>query len=294
MGGCRPAGCPWLSSEWVSPMRPTLAFSDPGPTPPPPTFVSSEHLRGLCPGADGPPRGPPGKWREGRPGYPRRARPRQLRPGRRLGSGWPWCRASSRLPPADRASGCRPQCFMERERPRAEEARVSGPPSSLHPLPWAPRGCSHSPSIPLQGDNNEGDPGCVGSPGLTGAPGLPGQRGEEVRAEPSPGLDPEVAGVSTSMTLSSRGQFPSCQKSSRALRWLPASLGSLSGAFEALGHRRPALLWPHLLSWHRASSQLWAPGHSSSPGLAASSACNSPPRPAPSPLQPFAHISPSR
>ncbi|KAJ8781039.1 hypothetical protein J1605_001082 [Eschrichtius robustus] len=44
------------------------------------------------------------------------------------------------------------RCFMERERPRAEEAR---------------------------GDNNEGDPGCVGSPGLPGAPGLPGQRGEE-------------------------------------------------------------------------------------------------------------------
>lgn len=99
--------------------------------------------------------------------------------------------------PADRASGCRPQCFTERERPRAEEARVSGPPSSLHPPPRAPWGFSHSPSIPLQGDNGEGDAGCAGSPGLPGAPGLPGQRGEEVRAGPLPGLDPEAAGVST-------------------------------------------------------------------------------------------------
>uniref|UniRef100_A0A452FV55 Collagen alpha-1(XVI) chain n=1 Tax=Capra hircus TaxID=9925 RepID=A0A452FV55_CAPHI len=51
------------------------------------------------------------------------------------------------------------QCFMERERPRAEEAR---------------------------GDNHEGDPGCAGSPGLPGPPGLPGQRGEEVRAWAGP------------------------------------------------------------------------------------------------------------
>lgn len=75
---------------------------------------------------------------------------------------------------------------MERERPRAEEARVSGPPSSPRLLPRVPRGCSHSPSIPLQGDNHEGDPGCAGSPGLPGPPGLPGQRGEEVRAWAGP------------------------------------------------------------------------------------------------------------
>lgn len=46
MGGCRAAGCHWLSSEWVSPMRPTLAFSDPGPTPPPP--FSHQSICGDC------------------------------------------------------------------------------------------------------------------------------------------------------------------------------------------------------------------------------------------------------
>lgn len=95
-------------------------------------------------------------------------------------------RAPQLTPDADWASGCRPQCFMERERPRAEEARVSGPPSSPRLLPRVPRGCSHSLSIPLQGDNHEGDPGCAGSPGLPGPPGLPGQRGEEVRAWAGP------------------------------------------------------------------------------------------------------------
>ena len=63
---------------------------------------------------------------------------------------------------------------------------MSGPPSSPRLLPRVPRGCSHSPSIPLQGDNHEGDPGCAGSPGLPGPPGLPGQRGEEVRAWAGP------------------------------------------------------------------------------------------------------------
>lgn len=58
---------------------------------------------------------------------------------------------------------------------------MSGPLSSPRLLPRVPRGCSHSPSILLQGDNHEGDPGCAGSPGLPGPPGLPGQRGEEVR-----------------------------------------------------------------------------------------------------------------
>lgn len=33
-----------------------------------------EHLWGLCPGAEGPPSGPPAERREGRPGHPRRAR----------------------------------------------------------------------------------------------------------------------------------------------------------------------------------------------------------------------------
>lgn len=144
--------------------------------------------------------------------------------------------------PADRASGCPPQCFMEREHPRAEEARVSGPPSPHHLPPAASWGCSHSPSIPLQGDNGEGDPGCAGSPGLPGPPGLPGQRGEEVRAEPSPGLESPQARPSVP-----EGSFIPSES-------LPGpSGGSLTGspmgAFEALGHRPPftALSSPALL-----------------------------------------------
>lgn len=54
-----------------------------------------------------------------------------------------WVQGELLAAPADRASGCRPQCFTERERPRAEEARVSGPPSSLHPRP-EPHGASHT------------------------------------------------------------------------------------------------------------------------------------------------------
>lgn len=123
-----------------------------------------------------------------------------------------------------------PQCFIGQERPRAEEARVSGPSSSLHPCPGppgsSPRAHSHHP-YPLQGDNSEGDPGCAGSPGLPGPPGLPGQRGEEVR----PGRALICAGAPRS-----RGQFHSRQRSSWALQWLPVSWES----FRVLGGLRSA------------------------------------------------------
>lgn len=54
-----------------------------------PPFPSSEHLWGMCPGADSPPSGPCGKRTEGRSGHPWCARLRQLCLGRRLGSGHP-------------------------------------------------------------------------------------------------------------------------------------------------------------------------------------------------------------
>lgn len=94
--GGLPGGVPWLSSGWGSPIRPALASWDSCPTAL--SFFLSEHLRGLRPGADSPPGGIPGKRREGRPGYPRRTRPGQLCPGRRLGSGVAWCGESTRLP----------------------------------------------------------------------------------------------------------------------------------------------------------------------------------------------------
>ena len=91
--GVQSAGHPGLGSEQpCPPSSPSWPFSGPGPTTLP---FSSEHLRGLYPGQDGSRGGPHGKRREGRPGHPRRARPRQLHPGRRRGrgvggSGWPW------------------------------------------------------------------------------------------------------------------------------------------------------------------------------------------------------------
>ena len=153
---------------------------------------------------------------------------------------------------------------MERERPRAEEARVSGPPSSPRLLPRVPWGCSHSLSIPLQGDNHEGDPGCAGSPGLPGPPGLPGQRGEEVRA---------WAGPRGGWSLHLNDPW-----FLRAVSFLPAvSLDLLVASrlpresfrgHKASGHPTPlTVLASSACLAPRASSQCWAPGHSSSLGL---------------------------
>lgn len=86
VGGGQSTGHPRLGLEQgFPPSGPSWPFSGPDPTAL--FFSSSEHLRGLYPGQDSPRGGPPGKRREGRPGHPWRARPRQLCPGRRRGRG---------------------------------------------------------------------------------------------------------------------------------------------------------------------------------------------------------------